>query len=530
MTCDHLNGGLQIPVCESGGWQVCCLMCGERTPMEGTALPEAAGEAAALGFLRRSQRRFPEAAGCFQRAADLSGDPRCRYAALMCQLGVVWCGDEHQPTFYAADMPFSPLADDPGWQALENDRSRLSPYAFQAMADQLTRLEEILHCLRSRMGRSAADVFLCYRRTRANVIRALELYRDLKKQGLRVFCADVTTRGKTQEQFEAEVYHALRTAEYLVLLPGDGEDALSPWLLNELERAACPKENRFICTDGHPKLPDVSGEALSLNEIRMVLSRAAADCTPERLWSRAVSALEKGDGAAARPLLLRACAADHQPARLMLATLHEEGFLLPQSAAAAAHFRALAANPADDCRQQVYAALEGVELALGMPRRRAVLYIAADVSDAGLSVSRALLRPLLSSLRAERRLAGADVCLVGYDRHALILEEPKALAKYGLPESAAALLHTSREQGRDQSAYAAKGLRCAADHLLRHPAEGQLPLIVLLRSGAASDAPHAVPAALAAISNHFRNAESAVVASPTQIPGCINGLLEALSR
>lgn len=529
MTCDHLNGGLQIHIYSQGGWQTCCLKCGERLPADAPVCPQDAGEAAALGFLHREQRRFAEAEEAFRKAAERSRDPRCRYAALLCRLGVVFCGDEFQPTFYAPELPFAPLAQSPEWQAVEAGSGQLSPYVYQALAAQLEQLEEILRCLRERTGRSACDVFLCYRRTRANVMQALELCRDLKKQGLRVFCADVTTRGKTQEQFEAEVYHALRTAEHLVLLPGDGADALTPWLRNELERALCPKANRYICSDGHKELPAIPGVALSLQEIRMILSRAAADCTPERLWARALSALEKGDAAAARPLLLRASAARFQPARMLLQTLHAEGFLLPRSDEAAAHFRALTAAPDDECRQQVFSALERIEQALGMPRRRALLYIAADVSDAGLSFSQVLLRPLLTALRADRRLAGADLCLIGYDRHARILAEPRPLGQYGLPESVAASLFTLRGDAREQNAYAAKGLRCAADHLLRHPADGRIPLLVLLRSGAASDAPAAVPAAFAAVSSLFRGS-TAELSSPDQISGCIRGLLEALSR
>ena len=527
MACDHLNGGLHLFIREQGAWQRRCLMCGVSAPASAPDFPEAAGDAAALGFLRHEQRRFDEAAAAFKEAFALCGDPRCLYAALLCRLGVVFCGDEQQPTFYAASMSWQRLAEMPAWREIELSRERLSPYAFRAMAAQANQLEEMLQCIRSREGLSACDVFLCYRRSRENIHRALALYRELKKQGLRVFCADVTTRGKTQEQFEAEVYHALHTAEYLVLLPGEGADALTPWLQNELERSICPKENRFLCSDGRQALPAGLGQAMPMEEIERRLSRVAGQTGPEELFARGVSALEN-DADNAFPLLRRAGAAGSAKARLLLAQLYEEGFLIPQSDAAAAHYRRLAGKTDLESCLQVYETLNCVEQLRGISRQQALIYVAADVSDAGLALSRAMLRQLFGRLGDDRRLAGAQVCLVGYDRHARVLEQPRALSWYGAPELAVQRLCAGSGTGQDHSAYAAKGVRCAADHLLHHPQQaGCKPLLVLLKVSS-GDAPGAVAAALQCAQGVFCNAQDAVIDSPAQIPGCMAALLRAL--
>lgn len=535
MTCTHFNGGLQLSIHRQGSWFSHCLCCGAQEALEASAFPVPAGEMAARAVMDMEQRRFTQAANSFNEAARMGGDPRCHMGALLCQLGVSWCGDEYQPTFAPAAALPRQLEDMPAWQALAASAPQLSPFAWHALNEVRTQLDAILAPMHDADGRSACDVFLCYRRTPGNVRAAMKLYhaltdKALGEKRLRVFCADYTTRGKTQEEFEAQVGHALRTAEYMVILPGDGADALSPWMRNELDRASCPAENRFVASDGHPSIPAGLGTVLSLEEIRVRLSCAAADCTIPRLWDRAIAAMKQEGGlSGAMRLLERASARGDAASRLMMATLLDEGLLIPADAQCAAHYRHLAASADEAARQRVFAALGEVEQALHIARRHAVIYIAADVSDTGLAASQALLKPFLAALQANRRLAGCDVCLVGYDRHARVIEPAKALEKYGLPENAARMLHTQRDGGRDQHAYAAKGLRCCASaHMSRTAKDDALPLVALLSTGATDDAPAAIPAALASVSGVFPNASRASLTSAAQIPGCIAGLLEAL--
>lgn len=524
MPCAYHSGGLQLHIYERRAWRLRCLNCGAVEDARDPGFPAKAGEAAFRGFLCYEQRRFDEAARAFEQAFDISSDVRYRFAALLCSFGVAWCGNELQPTFGAYPLPAGTLAESAHWQCITDSASDIGAEAFRDMQQMLNQLEEILGYIRANEGRTACDVFLCYRRTPAALQSALSLYSDLTAAGLRVFCADVTTRGKRQEQFESEVYHALKTCEYLVLIPGGEADALTPWLRNELERAIAPRNRRFVCTSGSSQ---VSAEAASqgtcipLEEIRVQLLKLAEDCTAARLTERAIAALKLLSGDAVS-LLRRASAHGSTAARLMLAEMYCEGLLLPADAALSAACRKLAADVTDRSRRTVYDAVAGLEKALNVQRRKALLYLIANVSDAGFLSAQALIRSLAEALNDDRRLADAEVCLIGYDRHARVLSEPKLLTKYGLPDQVARTLHTTPEAGCDRFAYAAKGLRCAADHLRRNGSAGRAPFALLLSPCPADDQETAVPAALAALQPLFSKIES--ISSAEQIPGCIANL------
>ena len=90
-------------------------------------------------------------------------------------------------------------------------------------------------------------------------------------------------------------------------------------------------------------------------------------------------------------------------------------------------------------------------------------------------------------------------------------------------EHAARALRTTREAGFDRAAYAAKGLRCAGDHL-RRCGMGREPLLLLLRPCQTDDSPWALPAAFASLEGEFRNLASAQITCADQIPGCIAAL------
>ncbi|MBQ7850753.1 MAG: toll/interleukin-1 receptor domain-containing protein [Clostridia bacterium] len=532
MACEHQNGGLQIPVYQQDGWHSRCIICDADAPVTDPGPSPEAGQAAALGLHCRSQRRYGEAAEAFRKAYDLSGDARYLFASLLCRLGVTWCGNEYQPTFAAASLPMEPLTQTAEWQTIEEAAGSLNARVYQVMQAILTQLEEILGWLRANEGRKGCDVFICYRRSDAAVRHALRLYRDLTDDGLRVFCADVTTNGKTQEQFESEVWFALRTAEFLVLIPGEGEDALSPWLRNELERAACDKAHRMVCTEDCTALPAAiarEGDCLSMEAIRTRLFRAAEGCTADKLFERAAELLQTPGGElAAEGMLRRASSRGSQTARLLLAGLYGEGLTLPEDPARAALYRSLAGSASDAVLQTINSTLNAIDKARSLTHGQALIYLVADVSDTGVKASQTLMRPFISSLYADRRLAGAHLCVVGYDRHAQVLEEPKELGKYGLPDHAVMTLRTSREAGRDRAAYAAKGLRCAASHILQHCSDGQTPFVVLLHPCPTNDAEASIPAALATLEPIFRNTASCEISSFEHLPACITAIRRQL--
>lgn len=531
MACEHQNGVLQLFTYEQDHWQRRCLCCGSEESANDPGYSTAAGIKAAHALRRRDAHRFTEAAELLREAFELSGDTRFLFAALLCRLGVIWCGDEYQPTFFAHTLPSAPLTLSAEWQTIEN-ADALPEADAQAMRSALALLEEILSWLRRNEGKRGCDVFICYRRTDAAVHHALRLYRDLTDEGLNVFCADVTTAGKTQEQFESEVWFALRTAEHLVLIPGQGGDAMSPWLHNELARAACDITHRMVCTEDCTAVPAEiarEGECLSMDAVRTRLIRSASNCTPGKLWTRAIAALHiPGQTLAAEALLRRASAKGNHPARLLLAALYEEGLALPQDAPRAALYRQLAGSASEEERRQVNAILQDIEQACGSKHRQALIYLVADVSDTGVKASRALMGPLISALHADRRLAGAQLCIVGYDRHAQVLEEPMELSKYGLAERAVMALRTSREAGRDRAAYAGKGLRCAANHCCQQHTGDQVPLLVLLRPCLTNDAEASVPAAMTMLKKVFPNASSAEIRSIDQLPACLAALRQQL--
>lgn len=520
MPCEHKNGGLQLFTYEQGAWHSRCLCCGDDRACDDPGYPAQAGTAACTGFLRYGQRRFSEAADCFRQASEISGDARYHFAALMCRYGVTWCGDELHPTFGAYPLPAPSMQETPEWQAVEQAAGQLGSAVYLSMSERLAQLEEIVSCIRAQEGLSACDVFLCYRRTSANLQAALRLYRDLTARGLRVFCADVTTRGKTQEQFEAEVYHALNTAEYLVLLPGEGEDALTPWLRNELARAAAAGEKRLVCAEGG--LSEKLGEHLPMDEIRNRLIASAADAAPERLYRRAIAAFTAGETQTAAALLQRAAVKKHTAARLLAAELCSEGLVLPADPGMAATFRRLAGTPSDDCRQQVNNDFIALETAMNITHRQALVYLVADVSDAGFTSSQLLAKSLIAALNAERHLAGSSLCIVGYDRHARVLGDTRELVRYGTPEAAARTLRTA--DGCSRTAYAAKGLRCAADHLQQHGAQGREPAVILLRPCFTADQDSSLEAAWLTTAALIAPDAAAELRSADQIEDCIRRL------
>lgn len=526
MSCEHPIGGLQLSVYRQGQWYRRCLLCGREESADAPGwLPEA-GSAACTGLIRHEQRRFIEASRAFAEAAVLSGDARFHFAALLSRWGVTYCGNEAQPTFGMFPMPAGSLRESAEWQAVEQAVSTIAPDDYQAMCALLGQLEEILGHVRTQEGRSACDVFLCYRRAPGNIQAALQLCSDLTAGGLRVFCADVTTRGKTQEQFESEVFHALNTAEYLVLFPGEDEDALTPWMHNELIRAAAPQEHRMLCLPAHRSVPDAvsgMGDCITADELSRRLLGQAAECTADRLYARALEALRSGTAPRAIALLQRASAKGSAAARLLTAGLYREGLILPQDPSLAAHYDSLCSTSTDSDRQRVNDDFLALEDALHIVHRQALIYLVADVSDAGVTAAQLMAKAFFAALNADRLLTGAEVCVVGYDRHARVLEEPKALAKYGLPGDAAKTLRTCRKDGCDGASYAAKGLRCAADHLQQQGTGGRIPALVLLRPCLTNDRDDSLQAALLMLEDVLP-AQPAVLHSADQLDDCIRRL------
>ena len=101
------------------------------------------------------------------------------------------------------------------------------------------------------------DVFLCHKTTRPgssekteDFVRALNLYHFLEKNGLRTFFAPECLQGAAGSNYEAGIYHALRTARTMLVICSDPEYVNSTWVRSEwsrfLEMADEEKGKRLI--------------------------------------------------------------------------------------------------------------------------------------------------------------------------------------------------------------------------------------------------------------------------------------------
>lgn len=87
------------------------------------------------------------------------------------------------------------------------------------------------------------DVFLCHKTTKPgsskkteDYQRALELYYFLQGYGIRVFFAPMSLQSAAGANYEAGIYHALRTAKVMLVFCSDADHLTSAWVRSEWSR------------------------------------------------------------------------------------------------------------------------------------------------------------------------------------------------------------------------------------------------------------------------------------------------------
>lgn len=86
------------------------------------------------------------------------------------------------------------------------------------------------------------DVFICYKETGADgrrtvdAIKADEIYRELDREGFKVFYAPVTLESKLGEDYEPHIFAAIHSAKVMLVIGTKAEHMNAVWVKNEWSR------------------------------------------------------------------------------------------------------------------------------------------------------------------------------------------------------------------------------------------------------------------------------------------------------
>ena len=211
------------------------------------ARPESRGEG--LNILNRAteQRRakdFYHAEESYRRVLELQKDEHeALWGLVLCKYGVEHVTDPRT----GAQMPVChmvrgrPMQEDPDFlRACELAPAEVRA-GYEAEAVYIDAAQKRIRELQA--NEPGYDIFLCYKETAigANVptvesTDARRLYNDLSRKGYRVFYAPESLTGIAGENYEAGIYHAIRTARVMLVIGRRPEHLISPWVRSEWSR------------------------------------------------------------------------------------------------------------------------------------------------------------------------------------------------------------------------------------------------------------------------------------------------------
>lgn len=237
--CKICGGALEVT---EGAGIVTCEYCGTKQTLPRLDDERRANLYDRAGHFRRNSD-FDRAAGIYNQILNEDpSDAEAYWSLVLCRYGVEYVKDpatgKHVPTVNRAQ--YTSIFDDEDYKAAIANADGYQRELYEAEASAINDIQKGI--LEISQREEPFDVFICYkesdkngRRTEDSVLAA-ELYRELTREGFRVFYARVTLEDKLGAAYEPYIFAALHSAKVMVVLGTDPANFNAVWVKNEWSR------------------------------------------------------------------------------------------------------------------------------------------------------------------------------------------------------------------------------------------------------------------------------------------------------
>lgn len=191
----------------------------------------------------RISHEFDKAVEVYEKIIEENpSDADAYWSMVLCKYGIDYVeefkGAPRKPTINRAQLV--PVKEDANYRSALKYADAEQSKIYEAEA---ARIDQILQrYLEISRKEPPYDVFICYKETDPNggrtkdAVRAGEIYRDLTREGFKVFYAPVTLESKLGEDYEPYIFSAIQSAKVMLVIGTKPEYMNAVWVKNEWSR------------------------------------------------------------------------------------------------------------------------------------------------------------------------------------------------------------------------------------------------------------------------------------------------------
>ena len=177
-----------------------------------------------------------------QVLAEDKTDAEAYWSIVLCRYGIEYVEDPrtHKRIPTVNRVHYEPVEEDRDYLSAVKYADLESRELYQAEARQIDRIQKSI--LSISKNEEPYDVFICYKETDDNnertpdSVMSYELYRDLTKEGFKVFFSRITLEDKLGTAYEPYIFAALNSAKVMLAIGTRPEYFNAVWVKNEWSR------------------------------------------------------------------------------------------------------------------------------------------------------------------------------------------------------------------------------------------------------------------------------------------------------
>ncbi len=172
--------------------------------------------------------------------AEFPQEAEAYWGLLLCKYGIEYV--EHNgkrvPTCHRTQ--YQSIFDDPDYLSAIKYADVVARSVYESEATAINELQKGI--LRISSSKDPYDIFICYKETdksgdrTADSVLATDIYKNLIKEGYKVFFSRITLEGKLGTEFEPYIFSALKSAKIMLHVTTSAENSNSVWVKNEWSR------------------------------------------------------------------------------------------------------------------------------------------------------------------------------------------------------------------------------------------------------------------------------------------------------